>query len=895
MSNYNSLKATINANIKTNGNQEITGSVLNSVLNAMVNALGAGYLYAGVATPSTNPSTPDQKEFYIATTPGTYTNFGGLTIAEGEVVFLRYDSSWHKDVTGFATKAETDRLSLYVNRFGDVVDFSQYGLTNYVINNATGNWQLSSSGSPRSCYIIPVSNKKGVRLFVKTHTTNNSRIAFLTSDSHTNGTHASFCSGYDGTIRLRPGGIVDIVIPDDCEYLYFGVQSGSTEIAVRGAWFDGETESEFIDFIRYCKVLAGQYINATTHIASSSSAFTIYTIKPYGAKKLNVMVGASDAGALSVAFYNTDSISADGYISGLTSANNLTLAEMDVPSGCRLIAVTNRASVCPNPDIRLSIESFSQICDELFSSLKDAQTITTDGTEVGTKQLRAYINYSTGAEGSSGDYFEIWKIRNNAYKQVRCHVGLSDSAAAAIAFYSTETITTDGYLQEYSLQGTNTGSSGRTYQADVPENCKLIVITNRNSLVATPTIELESTISDTLTNAIDRLNDFDGQIGDVSDNKKKANNLFRSPWVFGMKNYGHLFIETINSVNQANNAIVPCQSLFDIDITARLGFKYIEANVQETQDGVLIPIHGDGGAFGKEVYDAVNGTNITDVQISSVTYDWIKTNVRYRSKYEKYRTTIPTLEEFLAECKSHGISVMMTYSTKAYNLAKKYFGDDWIAYNGNRNAGFTGIIMQYSNLTSADAILAECDAKKPPYIHMLNTTAANVFLNSGLADLAKAVHEKDCMLGLAGCYRTAAENVKFFEEGGDVSASGWMVDEFGNGNLLCINSGIDFGKFAITNGSVAGGVLTLSQNGTIKAGHELDSIFYGKGGLRIRFEGTIKFVSFGHNSLIDCELSSDGSRSIFISSYFSEQVPKFEFFAVEQTKIFEITYNASIV
>ena len=43
MSNYNSLKATINANVKTNGNQEITGSVLNSVLNAMVNTLGAGW------------------------------------------------------------------------------------------------------------------------------------------------------------------------------------------------------------------------------------------------------------------------------------------------------------------------------------------------------------------------------------------------------------------------------------------------------------------------------------------------------------------------------------------------------------------------------------------------------------------------------------------------------------------------------------------------------------------------------------------------------------------------------------------------------------------------------------------------------------------------------------
>ena len=52
MSNYNSLKRTIDANIKQNGNQEITGQVLNSVLNSMVNTLGAGYQFAGVATPA---------------------------------------------------------------------------------------------------------------------------------------------------------------------------------------------------------------------------------------------------------------------------------------------------------------------------------------------------------------------------------------------------------------------------------------------------------------------------------------------------------------------------------------------------------------------------------------------------------------------------------------------------------------------------------------------------------------------------------------------------------------------------------------------------------------------------------------------------------------------------
>lgn len=93
MANYQSLKAAINAVIKANGNKEITGTVLNEVLLAMVNSLGAGYQFAGVATPSTNPGTPDQKVFYIALQAGTYTSFGNTKVPNGITIFI-WDGSW---------------------------------------------------------------------------------------------------------------------------------------------------------------------------------------------------------------------------------------------------------------------------------------------------------------------------------------------------------------------------------------------------------------------------------------------------------------------------------------------------------------------------------------------------------------------------------------------------------------------------------------------------------------------------------------------------------------------------------------------------------------------------------------------------------------------------------
>lgn len=94
MANYSELIATINDQIKANGNQEITGPVLNAVLQAMVSALGEGYQYMGVATPDTNPGTPDGKVFYFIYMAGNYPNFGGVNVSMNGLGILLYDANW---------------------------------------------------------------------------------------------------------------------------------------------------------------------------------------------------------------------------------------------------------------------------------------------------------------------------------------------------------------------------------------------------------------------------------------------------------------------------------------------------------------------------------------------------------------------------------------------------------------------------------------------------------------------------------------------------------------------------------------------------------------------------------------------------------------------------------
>ena len=86
--------------------------------NTAINTLrNAGYLFAGIATIDTNPETPDAKVFYIANGKGTYTNFGELDVTDDEVVFLIWDSSWHKVATGIATQEKLTELDSKVGYY----------------------------------------------------------------------------------------------------------------------------------------------------------------------------------------------------------------------------------------------------------------------------------------------------------------------------------------------------------------------------------------------------------------------------------------------------------------------------------------------------------------------------------------------------------------------------------------------------------------------------------------------------------------------------------------------------------------------------------------------------------------------------------------------------------
>lgn len=96
MGDYEQLKQAVADVIKTNGNQEITGAIMQDTLLSIISTVGSNATFAGIATPTTNPGTPDQNVFYIASEPGIYANFGNVKLIDQVLIFSNNNGTWYK-------------------------------------------------------------------------------------------------------------------------------------------------------------------------------------------------------------------------------------------------------------------------------------------------------------------------------------------------------------------------------------------------------------------------------------------------------------------------------------------------------------------------------------------------------------------------------------------------------------------------------------------------------------------------------------------------------------------------------------------------------------------------------------------------------------------------------
>ena len=348
------------------------------------------------------------------------------------------------------------------------------------------------------------------------------------------------------------------------------------------------------------------------------------------------------------------------------------------------------------------------------------------------------------------------------------------------------------------------------------------------------------------------------------------------------------YLHHIN-VDYYNGLIIPSQSIFDIRRAKRLGFNIIELNVQTTSDGVFYVGHGSAGCFG-DAYYSVDGTDLTDLLISSVTSEYIQQNVRYKSKYDKYKVALTTLRDALIECKLNNLIPLIEYKDEVIEFTENIMGKDnfLVGLYGNDRGTKTDAIC-FSWLTGDyNSVIQKANKSKGAYVCGINPTDSMYvdYTQEDWNTFVEKIHEAGYFVNT--CYETKQQLQMFLKAGFDIISSRYCINDIEYGNLCNLESDLTFEDFN-TNGTVSNGVLTLNTNQTLSPKETIENVFLGGGSMHIVFSGKI-LVELGE---INEEYESDGKTELWFSSFIQENAPTFIITAIENTDILEISYKAS--
>lgn len=187
MADFSALKAAIQAAIRQNGNNEITGNIMQGILLSMVNTLGDaainalvlivdelstklsnGYLFAGVINPSSSPSVGTGKYFFLSSKGGTYTNCGGIELPQGINIIMYNNGTWlsnslftvdDEPISGSNSLVKSGGVNERLEQLGYIQEDKEF-LRVYTDNNGKLLWGIRKDGEIVYGAGIPVAIRK---------------------------------------------------------------------------------------------------------------------------------------------------------------------------------------------------------------------------------------------------------------------------------------------------------------------------------------------------------------------------------------------------------------------------------------------------------------------------------------------------------------------------------------------------------------------------------------------------------------------------------------------------------------------------------------------------------------------------------------------------------------
>lgn len=319
--------------------------------------------------------------------------------------------------------------------------------------------------------------------------------------------------------------------------------------------------------------------------------------------------------------------------------------------------------------------------------------------------------------------------------------------------------------------------------------------------------------------------------------------------------YSHLFIDKIYT---GSDTTIPSQSVFDVMVAAAMGFKMLEINVMLTSDGVPITGHQVDGKL--ETLADLNGTPVA-VDVASTTFAKLRNDYRYHSVFPQFRTPITSLEECLLECQRYGITpFVQCVNQSVIDLTESIVGKRYVAYWAQRNQT-NATICSFSNDATIEQLLTTCDSVGYPFILGVGPNILDNLSDAEIKDLVARVHAKGCWINWAGCYHSAESNMRMKRLGLDSCASGWEVPEFMEYDVRKMGDAVKGWESFTGTFTKASDSANLSNGQTISADMPQLGII-AKSQLAIHFKGKLT-INFGK---VNASFESDGNSIMVMTS-----------------------------
>lgn len=490
MANYSNLKNIIDQVVRTNGQGDITGANLNQTLQQMVTDLGANYQYAGVATPSTNPGSPDQNVFYIATLAGTYSYFNSIVLPKG-ITVLRWNGSWSATTLYTVDTGLTPGSEALVQS-GTVFEKFKFDGGPWDVSAHFPTAGPNNDGKFTLAYILTNANT----LIPEAWRKGGMSIRFI----------SSFDNKYVEYFLKKNTWSTDV---SDWQQINIEDRVHNLEIEVNGGTQQTTTQYSEAGFIRYTD---GSIVTGNSWIHTP--------LIPIGSV---ILFGkfAGNAAVANVAFYATQELSS--YISGLQTGAvlpqnaDVLMSSITPPSGANYIAFSTNGSEYPKIEVVAQTQS-SGLIDDVVGLKNDIEVLQDrvghaedlldkiEGTLVDEKTVstpnNGYIDHTGNIAGetSTWKHSDIFPVEQ--FYSANGFIG--HASVSSFAFYGTNEISSaDNNFKGYWDVGSQVGLIDKeTFNSHVPTGAKYFVCST-DAASATLQLKLVSNVLDDLQSDIE--------------------------------------------------------------------------------------------------------------------------------------------------------------------------------------------------------------------------------------------------------------------------------------------------------------------------------------------------------------------------------------------------------